>query len=235
MAKPKTDLDEKVIDQFYKLGEELRKIPESTSAKTLHDLVNSEVQTYYMKNSDKEKGHLKFKSDEEARTFAGNLWDKSADHIAQTYLGMDKKDIDKLKKQKDQDGNNMWETFMRSYIGVDRDAFQDQVANLEEINPHSLYDQLVKPIYSHHVGVRQSQRMHKTIRTTEDAQNALKYMAMVKKHNPETYKGAAVPKKIASVQDIYEPFSQWVGSMPRQYNPLQPETHEATYKKEKKK
>ena len=235
MAKPKANLDDTVIEQFYKLGEDLRKIPESPSARTLHDLVNEEVQTYYAKNRDKEKGHLKCKSDEEARKFAGNLWDKAADHIAQKYLGMDKTDIDKLKKQKDQDGNMMWETFMRAYIGVDREAFQDHVANIEEVNPLSLYDQLVKPIYSHHVNARQSQRMHKTIRTTEDAQNALRYMAMVKKHNPETYKGAAVPRKISSVNDVYEPFGKWVDSMPRQYHPLQPETHEATYKKEKKK
>ena len=223
-------IDDKVIDDFYKLQKNIRGISEKASTKTLHDMLHEEATTYYNENRDKKNGHLKFKSDEEARKFASTLWDKAAEHIAEKYLNLDKSEIKKRKAEKDEDGNSLWEQMMAAYIGKTKKGFQDEIANIGEISPDNLYDALIKPIYSGHIQIRANRLLDQKIRSTKDAQNAIEYLKIVKKHNPDTFKRYKIPSKIASPQEASDHFLKFVSLVPKQYNPSNAATHEKTYK-----
>jgi len=218
------------VEKWHKVATDVKDIPEKPGTKTLHDLLFEESSLYYIKNMDRAKGHMKFKSDEEARKFAGNLWDKAATHVAKTYLKLSDATIDELKKAKDEDGNSVWETHMQNYLGLDRKGFQDRVVNIEELNPRTISELLVNPLYEGHVQYRTSQRVTKDVRTTEDAQSVLGYLKQVKAHNPKTYRGIGVPKKIASVNEAANALLQFAGRMPEGYHPKKAHTYEAGYK-----
>lgn len=205
--------------KWHGVATDVRDIPEKAGSRTLHDLLFEEVSSYYNANKDNKKGHMKFKDDDTARSWAAGLWDKAADHVARQYLKLDDTAINKLKNTTDEDGNNLWETHMQPILGVSKDGFQDQVVNLGEINPQNINDLLVNPLYQGHIQYRTSARVQKDVRTIDDAKNAMEYLKLVKGHNPETYKHVAVPKKIASVQDAANALVSFGVKMPKSYHP----------------
>jgi hypothetical protein len=231
MAKEET-LDDKLIDKYHTLVKDLQKIPESPSSKTLLDLLNEEVQKFYLENRDKEKGLLKFESDEQKRDLAFSLWDKAADHVAKKYLKMSDEQIKEMKDLgRDPDGNDIWETFIGSHLGAFKEDFFDSLESIDEINPQTIYKNLIEPLYKSHITVRTTRRAKKDIRNVEDAQNVTKYLQMVKYHLPDTFKSYKPPSKLKSPEQVTSHFIEVAQTIPGLYHPANKATHERKYSK----
>jgi hypothetical protein len=223
-------LDEKIVNQYHTLVKDIQGIQKDSISKTLMDIINEEAQTFYLKNRDKEKGSLKFKDDNQKRELATNIWDKAADHIAKTYLKMNDQQIKDMKKLgKDKDGNNIWEAFMSPYLGATKDSFFDSLDSIAEIDPRTIYSHLIEPLYKNHINYRTSSKVKNVIKTTEDANNVIKYLKLAKEHLPDTLSSYKAPSKFKDTNEIAQHFVSVVPLLPDTYHPYKRDTHQKKY------
>lgn len=217
-------LDDKAIGEFYKLGEELRGIPEEKYVKSLKGILHEEISKYFHEKKDKETHELKWEDDEKIKAFTSSLWDKAADHVAEHYLKMDEDAIRRLKEGKDPDTKEShFETLMASYLGIDKEGFFDIMKQNPTMNPENLLDYM-RPLYEEHIKRRSSKKISYKIKTPEDATKLLEYTRLLKEHNPKTVK-LRIPKKFKSLEETSKLYVQALGMLPETYHPKKPDTY----------
>lgn len=217
-------LDDKTIDEFYKLSEDLRKIPEETYIKSLKGILHEEISKYFHEKKDKEIHELTWENDEQIKAFTSSLWDKAASHIAEHYLKMGGDAIKKLKGGKDPDTEQThFETLMASYLGIDKENLFELMKENPTMNPENLLD-YIRPLYERHVGIRTGKKISYKIKTNEDAIKLLKYTRLMKEHNPKTVK-IRIPKEFESLDKTKDLYIKTLAMLPQTYNPNKPDTY----------
>lgn len=115
---------------------------------------------------------------------------------------------------------------MAQFVGITREGFQDHIATIGEVTPATMYDTLIQPLYNQHITARLDRRSTRTIKTPEDAQNAMGYLKLMKAHNPVTYKPLGLPTKVQSPDEAKRHFGKFAGRMPEGYHPNKKTTYE---------
>ena len=220
-----TSLDDKAIEEFYKLGEELREIPEEKYVKSLKGILHEEISKYFHEKKDKETHELKWKDDEQIKSFTSSLWDKAADHIAEHYLKMPEGEIKSLRSRKDPDNpdQTQFENFIAQYLGITKENFFELLKQNPTMNPENLLA-YIQPLYQEHIKIRSGKKIAYRIKTPEDAENLLKYTRLMKEHNPKAIK-LRIPKKSKSVEDTIKYYTSALEALPATYHPNKPDTY----------
>ncbi len=224
MAEEKT-LDDTTIEEFYKLGEELRGIPEEKYMKGLKGILYEEITKHFHEKKDKETHELTWESDEQIKAFTDNLWDKAADHVAEHYLKMGEETKKKLQDAKDPDdpSQTQFEAFIAQYLGISKEDFFETLKSKPTMNPENILEYLT-PIYNEHLKVRSSKKVGYRLKKPEDAIQLLDYMRLVKEHNPKTVK-LRIPKHFKSIQETAGLYTQLLSMIPETYHPKKPDTY----------
>ena len=225
MAKKETSLDDKTIEEFYKLGQEIRELPNEKYVKSLKGILHEEASKYFHAKKDKETHELKWESDEQLKGFTGSLWDKAADHIAQNYLKMGAEEVKALKGKKDPDSpdQTLFESFMTQYLGTDKEGFFDAMKVNPTMDPENLLG-YIQPLYQQHLKIRVGKKLTHKLKTNEDAANLLKYVSLMKEHNPKAVK-MRVPTQFKSIDETARLYQQALEMVPDTYHPKKPDTY----------
>ncbi|MBI2651153.1 hypothetical protein HYX01_01660 [Candidatus Woesearchaeota archaeon] len=218
-------LDDKTIEEFYKLGQELREIPEKEHVKSLKGILHEHISKYFHEKKDKKTHEIKWESDEQIKSLTDSLWDKAAEHIAEYYLKMDQDTIKKLRGAKEPDNPNQsqFDTFMTVYLGSTKEDFFNTLKNNPTMNPENLLE-YIKPLYETHIKIMSGQKIRYKVNTNEQAQHLLEYLKLIKEHNPK-YVKLRVPKTFKSIDEVTGLYMQALNMLPETYHPKKPDTY----------
>lgn len=220
------NLDDEVIEGFYKLGEELRGIPEQKYFKSLKGILYEEAGKYFNEGKDEETHELKWENDDQLREFTDILWNRAADHIAEHYLGWSANRIKEMRGMKDPDDPNQtqFEALIAFYLGTNREDFFETLRENEIMTPENLLEYL-KPLYEQHIKIRQTRKIRSKIKSYDDAANLFEYVKLMKEHNPKSVK-LRLPKKIDTVEKATDLYIRALSALPESYHPLKKGTYE---------
>ena len=166
------------------------------------------------------------KGDDEHKKFAHSLWETAADHIAKSYLKYDDKKIAAMKKEKDIDGNSVWDQFMATYLGgMDKDTFWNEVKDENELSIENMLQVYVNKISGRHLNFRHRKMLSTNIKEAEDMDAVHGYVKMAKGHHKEAMRKLKVPKRFTTIDEAASALSTAYQYLPKNYHPDKADTY----------